>query len=164
MWNIVTTITQSLFHRAVTHKALLFAPTISGYASNIQHISMPATYKTNIAGCYNCINCVVVQYCERCTVWHFTRYPFQGFALCIFVLPRKVKHYTKACAWNSICSVVLSSKIPFSVYLVKKNLYSIFCGIAALWAASYCPMWEAYALAWGLSTTFFSLFKKTFCS
>lgn len=61
-WNAITTITQSLFYRAVTHKALLLSPTISGYASTIRRISTLATYKTNIAGCYKCIYCGVVQY------------------------------------------------------------------------------------------------------
>ena len=54
-WNTITTITQSLFYRAVTHKALLFAPTMSGYASTIQRISTLATHKASIAGCYKCI-------------------------------------------------------------------------------------------------------------
>ena len=101
MWNAITTFTQSLFHRAVTHKALLFIHTISGYANTIQHISMLATYKDK----YSRLLQVYLLWC-RAILWALHRatnrtLPFSGFRLLHIVLPRKAKHCTKACAWNN---------------------------------------------------------------
>ena len=78
----------------------------------------------------------------------------------MFVLPRKVKHYTRACAWNSICSVVLSSKVHFSDNLVKKNLYKLFGGATSCQPCSL-SLKAHYAFARGLSRTLFT-FQKIF--
>ena len=101
MWNAITTFTQSLFYRAVTHKALLFAPAISGYASTIHRISTLATYRDKYSRLLqvHLLRCRAILWALHRVTYHTL--PFSGFRLLHIVSPRKAKHSTKACAWNS---------------------------------------------------------------